>query len=457
MSIGVFMSTPRFWPELRGAEDQPPFLWAAMRLQPTHLARWGIVGPPLKSLAGDRLLNRVRTSRRHHLSVPPPMPLHILHCCGQFAETQGGTERQARAVCGALAARGHQVSVLARKTPGPGQAVPGVTVLTRIRAVDRGRLFGLTYVASAVAGLIREARRADVLHAHHLYLDAMAALVAGRIRGRPAVAKMVGAGPGGDLDRLRRTAGGSLLLRVLHGLDAVIAPSPACRTELLEAGFAAERIRVIANGVDTSLFRPESALEFATPLPIGEGSAVVFTGRLIEAKGLLELLDAWRLLLHEVPDAHLVLAGSGPLEAELRRRATQPPLAGRVHLTGEVPDVRPYLRAASAFAFPSWAEGLPNALLEAMAMGLPCVATDIGPIAGAVTDGEEALLVPVRAPQALAAALATILTQPALAARLGRAARKRVEAEFSLEREVDALETLYRELSLRPRREGGHA
>jgi glycosyltransferase involved in cell wall biosynthesis len=243
----------------------------------------------------------------------------------------------------------------------------------------------------------------------------------------------------------------------LHGLDAVIAPSPACRTELLEAGFAAERIRVIANGVDTSLFRLESALEFATPLPIGEGSAVVFTGRLIEAKGLLELLDAWRLLLHEVPDAHLVLAGSGPLEAELRRRATQPPLAGRVHLTGEVPDVRPYLRAASAFAFPSWAEGLPNALLEAMAMGLPCVATDIGPIAGAVTDGEEALLVPVRAPQALAAALATILTQPALAARLGRAARKRVEAEFSLEREVDALETLYRELSLRPRREGGHA
>jgi glycosyltransferase involved in cell wall biosynthesis len=171
---------------------------------------------------------------------------------------------------------------------------------------------------------------------------------------------------------------------------------------------------------------------------------VVFTGRLIEAKGLLELLEAWPLLLREIPDARLVLVGSGPLEAELRRRAALPPLAGRVHLSGEVPDVRPHLRAAAAFLFPSWAEGLPNALLEAMAMGLPCVATDIGPIRDAATDGEEALLVPARNPQRLAAALGAVLADPSLAARLGRGARKRVEADFSLEREVERLEALYR-------------
>jgi glycosyltransferase involved in cell wall biosynthesis len=121
-----------------------------------------------------------------------------------------------------------------------------------------------------------------------------------------------------------------------------------------------------------------------------------------------------------------------------------------VDLVGEVADVRPYLRAASAFAFPSWAEGLPNALLEAMAMRLPCVDSDIGPIRDAIRDGEEGLLVPVRDSGKLAVALTAILSRPDLAARLGCAARKRVEAEFSLEREVDRLEALYRELC-RPR------
>ena len=239
-------------------------------------------------------------------------------------------------------------------------------------------------------------------------------------------------------------------MRFLRGLDAVIAPSQACRTELLGAGFPPERIRIIANGVDTSMFRAQPAgLQ-----PFGQGPAVVYTGRLIEAKGLLDLLEAWPLLLREVPSAHLFIVGCGPLEAELRRRADQFPLADRVHLTGYATDVRPFLQRADAFAFPSWAEGLPNALLEAMAMGLPCVATDIGPIRDAATNGEEALLVPVKSPQVLAAALTRILTEPAFAARLGRAARKRVEAEFSLERNVDALEALYRELT--SRRGGGH-
>jgi len=391
----------------------------------------------------------MKRQRRDPARVLPPGRLRVLHCCGQFAATQGGTERQARAVCAALAARGHQVSVLARKVPEMQQAVPGVAVHGRIRAIDRGRLFGMTYLASACLFLLREAAAADLLHAHHLYLDAVAAVVAGRLRRRPVVAKMVGAGPGGDLDRLRRTAGGSLFLGLLRTLNAVIAPSPSCREELLAAGFPAERIHVIPNGVDIALFRPDPAAEAAPPLKTLEGPLVLYTGRLIEAKGLLDLLAAWPLLLRKVPHAHLVLVGSGPLEGEVRRRAGSPPLAGRVHLTGDVADVRPYLWAAAAFAFPSWAEGLPNALLEAMAMGLPCVAADIGPIRDAVTDGQEGLLVPVRAPERLAAALATLLREPALASRLGRAGRKRVEAEFSLERQVDRLGALYRDLCAR--------
>jgi len=385
-------------------------------------------------------------------SAPHPGALRVLHCCGQYGVGGGGTERQARAVTGALAARGHAVRVVTRRSP-PGSApVPGVQVEAVIRAAEFGPLFGFTYLASATAALLRAAREADVLHAHHLYLDAVAAVLAGRMRHRPVAAKMAGAGAGGDLDRLRRTRGGSVLLRVLRGLDAVIAPSWTCRGELVTVGFAAERIHVIPNGVDTSLFRPDPARQGATSSSTGRGPMVVYTGRLIEAKGLGELLEAWALVLRNVPEAQLVLVGAGPLEAELARRAALPPLAGRVRLAGEVSDVRPYLQTAAAFVLPSWAEGLPNALLEAMATGLPCVATDIGAIVEAATDGEHALLVPVRAPQRLAAALAAILTQPALAARLGRAARQRVEAEFCLARAVDGVEALYHALRRPPRR-----
>ncbi|HSB70235.1 MAG TPA: glycosyltransferase family 4 protein [Candidatus Methylomirabilis sp.] len=411
-------------------------------------ASGGTGGDHSRLLAGIRALRRGSSHQ-----AAGHRPLRVLHCCGMFGVNQGGTERKARAVCEALAARSHEVRVLCRRGAAVA-AVTGVETIPRIRAVDRGRLFGVTYLGSAMFHLRRLARGADLLHAHHLYLDAVAALLAGRSQRRPVVAKMAGAGPGGDLDRLRKTAGGSLLLGLLRGLDVVIAPSPTCRSELLAAGFPAGRIHVIWNGVDTYLFRPEPAPGVAASMATQGGPTVVFSGRLIEAKGLVELLEAWPLLLREVPDAHLVLVGSGPLQTDLQRRAASPPLAGRVHLVGEVRDVRPYLGVASAFVFPSWAEGFPNALLEAMAMGLPCVSTDIGPISDAVTDGEEALLVPVRAPQALSAALGRILTQPDLAARLGRAARKRVETEFSLEREVDTLEALYREMtSDRGRRE----
>jgi glycosyltransferase involved in cell wall biosynthesis len=432
-------------------------LLAAIRLEPSSLWRGAVALPLLKSLGGDRLLHRVRASRhRRHPRPSPTGSLRILHCFGQFAANLGGTERQARAVCSALAARGHQVTVLARRVPATPAAVPGVTVHGKIRVVDCGPLFGITYLGSAILRLVLDARRADILHAHHLYLDAIAAIVAGRIRRRPVVAKMAGAGPGGDLDRLSRTTGGAFLLRLLHRLDAVIAPSPTCRVKLLAAGFPPERVRVIPNGVDTIAFRREPGMEPSIPLPGHGGPVAVFTGRLVEAKGLLELLEAWPLVLREVGDAMLLLVGSGPLETELRRRAALPPLADRVRLTGEVEDVRPYLRAAAAFVFPSWAEGFPNALLEAMAMELPCVATDIPPIRDAATDGIEALLVPVRDPQRLAAALTAVLTQPALAARLGHAARKRVELEFSLEGVMGHLESLYRELVPAGRRGSGN-
>jgi len=183
-----------------------------------------------------------------------------------------------------------------------------------------------------------------------------------------------------------------MLLRLLRTPDAVIAPSQACRQELLAAGFSAQRIHVIANGVDTAAFRPEGAMKPTTLRPICEGPVVVFTGRLIKAKGLLELLEAWPLLLREVPRAHLVLVGDGTDREALRARARALGVAERVHLAGWVEDVVPFLWAADAFALPSHTEGMPNGLLEAMATGLPCVATSVAAVPDVLRDGGEPAL-----------------------------------------------------------------
>jgi glycosyltransferase involved in cell wall biosynthesis len=204
--------------------------------------------------------------------------------------------------------------------------------------------------------------------------------------------------------------------------------------------------------VDLAQFHPGIVDDTGAGPAVEAGPAVVYVGRLIEAKGVLDLLEAWPRVLDRAPGARLVLLGSGPLEEALQQRARAIAPRGSVRVVGEVPDVRPYLRGATGFVLPSWAEGLPNSLLEAMAMGLACVATEIGPVRDAVEHGRDGILVPAKTPERLAAALTAILTQPDLRGRLGQAARRRAEAEFSLEGCVDRLETLYR--ALVARREG---
>ncbi len=225
MSTVALPRVLRFRPTVRRAVDQTRCLRAATSLQPSHRLQCAMVGARLRFLVGDHLCLRARASRRHdHSPDAAPGSLRLLHCCGQFAATQGGTERQARAVCAALAARGHSVSVLARKTSEVGQAVPGVTLHARIRAIDRGRFFGLANAASDVSQLAREVRQTDVLAPTSCTWTAWSPSSpdgsrAGRERAswpRPA----------GDLDLLRQTAGGALRVRLLLGLDTMIASEP---------------------------------------------------------------------------------------------------------------------------------------------------------------------------------------------------------------------------------------
>jgi L-malate glycosyltransferase len=225
--------------------------------------------------------------------------------------------------------------------------------------------------------------------------------------------------------------------------DRLVVNSQAQRAEELEAGFPAERIVVVPNGV---------ALREAPPnrvaLDLPAGPLVLSIGRLEERKGQRYLVDAWARVHERCPSARLVLLGEGPTRRELEGQVRGLGLEPWVSFRGFQGSVAEFLDACTALAHPSLTEGMPNVVLEAMASGKPVVASRVGGIPELLVDGESGLLVAPRDPAALASALIRLVDEPELAATLGRNARRRAQERFSIEAMVEATEAVYRDLLL---------
>ncbi len=391
--------------------------------------------------------------------------MRILLVISQFHPIVGGAERQAQALARGLMERGHEVEVVTRRRAGlpAKESVDGIPVLRGIRTTSVGPLYTLTYVGSLSRLVLSPAHRADVIHVTNVYLDAVTAIWTRRWHASPVVVRPACAGYYGDLARLRRFRvwliypgpGGVAyrqLLRVAARADGFIANSEELREELVAAGMPADRVVRIPNGVDTVRFHPgpsgaraEARKQLGLPL----GPLLVFAGRLDPQKNLEGLLDAVQPLLVRHPDLHVLLIGDGPLRGQLESRVAAGGLRHRVTLSGLVEDVAPYLRTADIFVLPSLGEGMPNALLEAMATGLPCIATRIGGCTDLIRDGESGVLVPAGNPGALGEAIGSLLASPEQRVRLGEAARQVAVTSFSLDRMLDAYEACYREAAAR--------
>jgi len=162
---------------------------------------------------------------------------------------------------------------------------------------------------------------------------------------------------------------------------------------------------------------------------------VLSVGRLSREKGHTDLVAALAVLRKLDPELRfkLIIIGEGPTRAQVERVAQQAGLRDRVTFLGQISDVQPYYAIADALALPSHSEGSPNVLLEAMAAGIPVVASAVGGVPEIAIDESSALLVPARDTQKFARALYRVLTDTELAQRLGEAAIARVEDEFSPE------------------------
>lgn len=274
---------------------------------------------------------------------------------------------------------------------------------------------GLSRLTNGLAGaraLLPRLRRfaPDLVLGYWVYPDGHAALRAARALGVPCV---VGA-RGSDVNA-RTGIGAWLTRRTLRGADGVLAVSRAMRDVVVDRyGVAPARVRAIVNGVDTAVFHPRDQLAARARLGVApDARLVAYVGRLVESKGLDELVDAFAALRAREPAAELVLVGDGVMRARLVAKIAAAGLADCARITGGMDHagVAGWIAAADVLALPSWAEGYPNVLVEALACGCPVVATDVGGAAEIVAPGT-GLLVPARDPERLAQALAEALARP---------------------------------------------
>lgn len=303
-------------------------------------------------------------------------------------------------------------------------------------------LYGIGLWRAVRRLLARE--RFDLVHAHWIVPNGVVAAAA--VGETPLAIGLHGS----DVFLAEKAGARSLARRALARSRLLTGCSPELVDRVRALGFPTERSRVIPYGVDVETFAPDPSRRhlWREKLGVPEGAPLLLgVGRMATKKGFQVLLEALPDLLAARPDAHAVLAGAGDLWDRFSALAAQWP--GRLHLPGRVlRDTLPDLfQAADLFVLPAVhdaqgnVDGLPNVILEAMASGLPVVASGISGIPLAVEHGRTGLLVPEKDPEKLLAALLELLGDPGRARAMGEAGRRKAEAELTW----DAVAARYRE------------
>lgn len=359
--------------------------------------------------------------------------LRILHV---FAPAPyGGLEQVVKGLAGEQAAAGHDVAIAGVvDRDGPphrvlealrGRGVEVHELRLPARAYRRER----QWVAA-----VCDTFRPDVMHTHGYRADVLHGGVA---RGRGLL----------PVTTVHGFIGGSLKNRFYEWLQrraygrygAVVAVSAPLASQLVADGVPADRVHCIPNAwVDDTEFMDRAGAR--ERLGLYDGPWAGYVGRVGHEKGADVFVEAMARVGGEV---HGVMVGDGRLREQLERRARAPELAGRVRLTGMIPEAGRYMRALDVFVLSSRTEGTPIALLEAVAAGVPVVATRVGGVPGVVSE-TEALLVEPERPAELAAAIDAVLADPGKARTRADRARQRILTEFDPARWVEQYNQVYR-------------
>jgi len=380
--------------------------------------------------------------------------MRVLLLTETFLPEIGGGERQAQLLSQALTKRGHSVTIVTRRSSqelAREQLHDGVLVI-RIGPAGRGRWKKWGLVISALPLLTKLRSQTDVVLVSGYRILGLPAVLAGRMFGWKCVFKADSPGEmSGEFFRAGlaglhmqpSSAPVRLALatrnRLLRHADAFVAISNEIATELRANGVPAECTYEVPNGVDTGRFRPASSAErmaLQRRLRLPNGPLAIYTGRLVTYKGLPLLLRVWCELRRSGTPGTLVMVGTGSAdihncENQLHEYVESHGLNDSVVFTGAVDNVHDYLRASDVFVFPTEKEAFGASLIEAMACGLPSVATRVGGIPDYFEDGDNGIMVDPSCFEQLREGIATLLAGGEQVAALGRSARQTVIARFS--------------------------
>ena len=348
-----------------------------------------------------------------------------------------GGERQALWLSAELSRRGHE-SIVAART---GEPLAARAVQSGIEVLDCAPVTELDVrTALRLRRFIRQ-RQIDVVHAHTAHALALGALATLRLRVPLVAARRV------DFP-LRRNAGTNWK----YGrAAAIIAVSEAVARVLERGEISAERVRVVPDGVDVHRHVEAASTDTLRELGVPPGAPlVVQVAQLVGHKDPINFVRAMVRVRERVPDAVGLMVGDGPLRSAVEGELRSADALEAVWLAGYRTDADSLLAAADVATLSSREEGMGSVLLDAMTFGVPVAATGAGGIPEVVVHGETGLLVAPENPTALGDAIATLLEDPELRARMGARAPERA-AEFSVERMTDRTMAVYEEVLARTR------
>lgn len=381
-------------------------------------------------------------------------PIHVLMLVRLYYPWIGGTERQAHKLSLALKARGIEVTVATgwwfRHTP-QRETIEGVPVYRNFTMWEMFGIRGLRkfgaylYLITLLFYLWRRRREYDLIHVHLLNYHAFAAVLAGKWLKKRTIIKIANSGSRSDLVRMYRNElipGTRQMLPLTLEADRFVAISRVIAEELRAAGVAPEKIVAIPNGVEIDAFRPKDDYRLHSPVTL------IYLGRLHPQKRLDVLLRAFQQVAADRPKLcwRLLLMGDGPARSSLESMVQEFGGAGEVLFCGQTDDIFTYLTQADLFVLPSQTEGMSNALLEAMACGMPCIASRVSGNLDLIKDGQNGRLVDCGEVEGLAQAIVDLVDDDERREWLGRAARQTIEEGFTLERVVEQYITLYQNL-----------
>lgn len=373
---------------------------------------------------------RSRTARRR-----------VFHLIDSF--NVGGTETQAVELARRLPAAGYDVTVGCLKREGPLEdCLQGSGI-----SVREFRSRGGIDSPSGIRQLIRMSwllRGFDIVHTHDLWSN-LFGVPAARMAGVPAIVSSRR-----DLAHFEWYQGKRRVwLKWIQNLGGAIVANAAPIRDVLvkEDRFDLRKVRVIHNGVDIAKFtsvRNDRARLFPDA---GQGKLVVLVGNMhTDVKGHPWLIAAAPAVVRDFPDTRFILVGDGVQRARFEKQAQELGVMQNFLFLGRRSDIPDILASCDVAVLPSRAEGLPNAVLEYMAAGLPVIASRVGGNAELIQDGVTGILVPSENSAALSTALLKLLAEPSLSRRLAQAGHEFTARNFSFERLVQEVDALYTEL-----------